>query len=92
VRVRFIDVTGAPIREQSFESVELVDGRPFPKVVRLRDLMVGGESVLTWERLEFARKIPPSFLDLSVLHDKITRGVDPVPLDALPEARDPAGI
>jgi hypothetical protein len=89
VRVRFIDVTGAPIREQSFESVEDVDGRPFPKVVRLRELQTGAESVLTWERVEFDRKIPPSFLDLSVLHDRITKGVDPVPLDALPEPRSP---
>jgi hypothetical protein len=92
VRVRFIDNTGTPIREQLFESVELVDGRPFPKVVRLRDLMGSAESVLTWERVEFDKRIPPSFLDLSVLHDRITKGVDPVPLDALPEPRDPEGI
>jgi hypothetical protein len=85
VRIRFIDVTGAPIREQLFESVQLVDGRPYPMVIRVRELMTGNESVLTWERLEFDRKIPPSFLDLSVLHDRITRGVDPVPLDALPD-------
>ncbi|HSJ96153.1 MAG TPA: outer membrane lipoprotein-sorting protein, partial [Myxococcota bacterium] len=92
VRIRFIDVTGAPIREQVFESVETVGGRPFPKVVRLRDLQTGAESVLTWERVEFDRKIPPSFLDLSVLHDRITKGVDPVPLDALPEPRAPDQI
>lgn len=89
VRIRFIDVTGAPIREQAFESVEDVGGRPFPKVVRLRELQTGGQSVLTWERVEFDRKIPPSFLDLSVLHDRITKGVDPVPLDSLPEPRTP---
>jgi len=58
-------------------------------VIRLRELMTGNESVLTWERLEFDKKIPPSFLDLSVLHDRITRGVDPVPLDALPEPPPP---
>ena len=89
VRIRFIDVTGAPIREQVFESVEDVGGRPFPKVVRLRELQTGAESVLTWERVEFDRKIPPSFLDLSVIHDRITKGADPVPLDALPEPRTP---
>lgn len=89
VRIRFVDVTGAPIREQRFESVETVDGRPFPKVVRLRELQTGGESVLTWERVEFERKIPPSFLDLSVLHERLTRGVDPVPLDGLPGSRVP---
>jgi hypothetical protein len=90
VRIRFIDVTGTPIREQLFESIETIDGRPFPKVVRLRELQTRKESVLTWERVEFGRKIPPSFLDLSVLHDRITKGVDPVPLDSLPEPR-PAG-
>lgn len=89
VRVRFIDVTGAPIREQHFESVELVEGRPFPKVVRIRDLMSGAESTLTWERLEFGRRIPPSLLDLSALQDRIRKGVDPVPLDALREAAAP---
>jgi hypothetical protein len=92
VRVRFIDVTGTPIREQVFDSVEVVSGRPFPKRVRIRELTTGAESTLTWERLEFERKIPPSFLDLSVLHDRITKGVDPVPLDSLPEPRDPKGI
>lgn len=89
VRIRFIDVTGAPIREQLFESVEDVGGRPFPKVVRLRELQTGAESVLTWERVEFDRKIPSSFLDLSVIHDRITKGADPVPLDALPAPRPP---
>jgi hypothetical protein len=83
VRVRFIDVTGAPIREQRFESVEMVDGKPFPKVVRIRDLMSGAESVVTWERVEFGRRIPPSLLDLSALANRIRKGVDPVPLDAL---------
>jgi len=92
VRIRFIDVTGTPIREQVFESVELVGDRPHPKVVRLRDLQTGAQSVLTWERLEFDRKIPPSFLDLSVLHDRISKGVDPVPLDALPEPPPPGQI
>jgi hypothetical protein len=92
VRVRFIDNTGAPIREQVFESIEIVNGKPFPKVVRLRDLVGGAESVLTWERVEFDKRIPPSFLDLSVLHDRITKGIDPVPLDSLPEPRDPDGI
>lgn len=91
VRVRFIDVTGAPVREQLFESVEVVSGRPYPKRVQMRELTTGAESTLTWERLEFQRKIPPSFLDLSVLHDRITKGVDPVPLDSLPEPRDPGG-
>lgn len=92
VRIRFIDVTGAPVREQVFESVETVGDRPYPKVIRLRELQTGAESVLTWERLEFDRKIPPSFLDLSVIHDRITKGVDPVPLDALPEPRPPDEI
>lgn len=91
-RIRFIDVTGTPIREQIFESVETVDGRPFPKVVRLRELQTGAESVLTWERVEFERRIPPSLLDLSVLHDRITKGVDPVPLDALPDLHPPGEI
>lgn len=92
VRIRFVDVTGAPIREQLFESLEVVDGRPFPKVIRLRELQTHQESVLTWERVEFGRKIPPSFLDLSALHDRITKGVDPVPLDALPELQPPDAI
>lgn len=92
VRIRFIDVTGAPVREQLFESVEPVGGRPFPKVIRLRELQTRQESVLTWERVEFGRKIPPSFLDLSVLHDRITKGADPVPLDALPEPPPPGAI
>lgn len=91
VRIRFIDVTGTPIREQHFEAVEPVGGRPFPKIVRLRDLVTGAESVLTWERVEFERRIPPSFLDLSVLHDRITKGADPVPLDALPDPAAPGG-
>jgi hypothetical protein len=89
VRIRFVDVTGAPIREQHFESVELVDGRPFPKRVRIRDLMSGAESVLRWERVEFGRRIPPSLLDLSALQDRIRKRVDPVPLDALREPRPP---
>lgn len=92
VRVRFIDVTGAPIREQTFESVELVGGRPFPKVVRMRDLVSGAESVVTWERVEFGREIPASMLDLSVLQNRIRKGVDPVPLDALREVSLPDGI
>jgi hypothetical protein len=61
----------------------MVDGKPFPKVVRIRDLMSGAESVVTWERVEFGRRIPPSLLDLSALANRIRKGVDPVPLDAL---------
>jgi hypothetical protein len=89
VAVRFFDNTGAPIREQRFEAVETIDGRPFPKVVRLRDLVTGAESVLTYERIEFRKGIPPSFVDRSVLHDRITKGVDPLPLDAIPDRGDP---
>jgi len=92
VRVRFIDVTGAAIREQHFESVELVDGRPFPKQVRIRELPNGAESVLRWERIEFGRTIPPSLLDRSALQDRIRKGVDPVPLDALREPHPPGGL
>jgi len=99
VTVRFIDNTGTPIREQRFESVETVDGRPFPKVIRLRDLMDGAESVLTYEDVDFTRPIPESFFDLSFLDDRIKKGADPVPLDALREPgegdampRDAGGI
>lgn len=81
VRVRFIDNAGAPIREQLFESVEVVDGRPFPKVVRLRDLATGGEDVIRFDRMRFEERIPPSFFDLSVIDQRIRKGVDPVPLD-----------
>jgi hypothetical protein len=90
--VRFIDNTGVPIREQSFESVEMVDGRPFPKLVRIHDLVTGERSTLTFEQVRFDQEIPISFVDLSVIGDRITRGADPVPLESLRERRDPAGI
>jgi hypothetical protein len=79
VRVRFIDNTGAPIREQRYENVTLVDGRPFPSVVRLRDLMAGGETTVTFGEVRFGRRIPPSFFDRSVMDERIRRGIDPVP-------------
>jgi len=79
IRVRFIDNAGAPIREQHYEQVTLVDGAPFPSVVRLRDLAGGGETTVTFGEVRFDRRIPPSFFDLSVINDRLRRGVDPVP-------------
>jgi hypothetical protein len=90
-RIRFIDNTGAPIREQHFEAVETVDGRPFPKRVRLRDLVTREESTIVYGDVQFDAEIPSSFFDLSTLHDRITRGVDPVPLDVVRERRDAGG-
>ena len=91
-RIRFIDNTGTPIREQHFESVETVDGRPFPRRVRLRDLVTGEESTLTWEEVRFDAEIPPSFFDLSAIQDRLTKGVDPVPLESVPDRREPGGV
>ena len=90
--IRFIDNTGTPIREQYFESVETVDGRPFPKRVRLRDLVTGEESTLDWQDVRFEADIPPSYFDLSTIHDRITKGVDPVPLESVRERREPGGV
>lgn len=78
-RVRFIDNTGTPIREQLYESVTLVEGKPFPSVVRHRDLTTGSETTVTYGDMHFGRRIPPSFFDLSVIDDRIKRGADPVP-------------
>lgn len=79
VSVRYFDSTGAPIREERYEKVTLVDGLPFPSVVRSRDLSLGGETTVTFGEVRFGRRIPPSFFDLSVMDDRIRRGVDPVP-------------
>jgi hypothetical protein len=78
-RVRFIDNAGAPIREQHYEQTTLVDGLPFPSTVRIRDLMGGGDTTVTFGDVHFGRRIPPSFFDLSVIDDRLRRGVDPVP-------------
>lgn len=78
-RVRFIDNTGTPIREQVYEGTTLVEGAPFPSVVRHRDLMSGSETTITYGDMRFGRRIPPSFFDLSVIDDRIKRGADPVP-------------
>lgn len=78
-RVRFIDNTGTPIREQLYENVTLVDGAPFPSVVRHRDLTTGSETTITYGDMRFGRRIPPSFFDLSVIDDRIKRGAEPVP-------------
>lgn len=91
-RLRFIDNTGTPIREQHFESVEIVDGRPFPKRVRIHDLVTGERSTLTFETVRFGQEIPPSFVDLAVIHDRITRGADPLPLESVDARRDPGGV
>jgi len=77
--VRFIDNTGTPIREQLYERLTLVEGKPFPSVVRHRDLTTGSETTLTYGEMRFGRRIPPSFFDLSVIDDRIKRGADPVP-------------
>ena len=79
ISVRFIDNTGTPIREQHYENVTLVDGGAFPTVVRLRDIAGGGETTITYGDVRFGQKIPPSFFDLSVIDDRIRRGVDPLP-------------
>lgn len=79
ISVRFIDHTGAPIREQRYEQITMVDGLPFPTVVRARDLVSNGETTITYGDVRFGRRIPPSFFDLSVIDDRIRRGVDPVP-------------
>jgi hypothetical protein len=79
VRVRFIDNAGAPIREQHYEQVTLVDGAPFPSVVRLRDLAAGGQTTVTFGDVRFGRRIPPSYFDRSVMDDRLRRGVDAVP-------------
>jgi len=80
VRVRFYDNTGAKIREQSYESLIEVDGKPFPSVVRLRDLATGAESTVTWKSVRFGGVIPANLFDLSAIDDRIRKGVDPVPL------------
>lgn len=91
VHVRFIDNTGMPIREQFYEQVTVVDGRPFPTVVRLRDLAGGGQSTVTFSDVRFGRRIPPSFFDLSVINDRLRRGADPLPEPPdLPRASDAA--
>lgn len=93
-RVRFVDNTGTPIREQHYERITLVDGAPFPSVVRHRDLTTGSETTITYGDMRFGRRIPPSFFDLSAIDDRIRRGIDPVPdppeLLNRPEAAVPA--
>jgi len=79
VDVRFIDNTGAPIREQRYEQPTLVDGRPFPTVVRLRDFQDGGQTTVTFGEMHFGRRVPPSFFDLSVMDDRMRHGSDPLP-------------
>jgi len=84
--VRFIDNTGVPIREQRYEKITLVDGRAFPTVVRLRDIASSSETTVTFGDVHFGRRIPPSYFDLSVMNDRLRRGVDPVPEP--PDLRD----
>lgn len=79
LQVRFIDNTGVPIREQHFEQTTLVDGLPFPTVVRMRDLSAGGQTTITFGEVRFGRRVPPSFFDLSVMDDRLRRGADPLP-------------
>lgn len=79
LRVRFIDNTGTPIREQSYDRLTLVDGKPFPSVVQHRDLTTRSETTITYGEMRFGSRIPPSFFDLSVIDDRIKRGSDPVP-------------
>jgi hypothetical protein len=79
VKVRFIDNTGVPIREQHYEKITIVDGRAFPTVVRLRDLMKNSETTITFGDVHFGRRIPPSYFDLSVIDDRMRRGADPLP-------------
>jgi hypothetical protein len=80
LRVRFYDNAGAPIREQSYEAVTEIEGKPFPTVVRLKDLVTGAESVLTWKTVHFGAAIPENLFDLSAIDDRIRKGVEPVPL------------
>lgn len=86
VHVRYVDNTGVPIRELHFEQVTLVDGRPFPTVLRLRDLANHGQTTITFGEVRFDRRIPPSFFDLSVMDDRLRRGADPLPEP--PDLRD----
>lgn len=86
LHVRFVDNTGVPIREQHWEQITLVDGLPFPTVVRLRDLMAGGQTTITFGEVRFGRRVPPSFFDLSVMDDRLRRGADPLPEP--PDLRD----
>ena len=79
ILVRFVDNTGAPVREQRYEQVTLVDGRPFPTVVRVRDFTEVGEATITFGEVRFGRRVPPSFFDLSVMDDRMRRGADPLP-------------
>jgi outer membrane lipoprotein-sorting protein len=79
VNVRFIDNTGTPIREQRYEQLTLVDGRPFPTVIRLRDFEGGGQTTVTFGEMHFGRRVPPSFFDLSVMDDRMRHGSDPLP-------------
>lgn len=79
VHVKFVDNTGVPIRELFFEQVTLVDGRPFPTVLRLRDIAGHGQTTITFGEMRFDRRVPPSFFDLSVMDDRLRRGADPLP-------------
>lgn len=79
IHVRFVDHTGVPIREQFYEQSTLVDGRPFPAVVRVRDLATRGQTTITFGDVRFGRRVPPSYFDLSVMDDRLRRGVDPLP-------------
>lgn len=79
IHVRFVDHTGMPIREQFYEQSTLVDGRPFPAVIRVRDLVTRGQTTITFGDVRFGRRVPPSFFDLSVMDDRLRRGADPLP-------------
>lgn len=86
--VRFIDNTGVPIREQHYEKITVADGRAFPSVVRLSDLSTRSVTTISFGDVRFGRRIPASFFDLSVIEDRLRRGVDPVPEP--PDPRDEA--
>lgn len=86
LRVVFYDRADFPFREQHYESVKDVAGRPFPTVLRARDVLTGARSVLTFEEVHFDLPVADSLFDLDWLETRLRRGMDPLTLPEPPPA------
>lgn len=71
--VSFYDGAGELFREEHFEEVREIDGRPFPTKITVRDLQTGAYSVLSFESLRFDVDIPPQRFSESALRKHLRR-------------------
>ena len=88
--VYFYDRAGRLFREETFDDVRRIDGRPYPGRITALDRLTGSRSVLVFESIHFDVAIPPERFAESAVRRRLRSGSELIPDEAAVEAPDAA--